>query len=120
MNVLLPEEIFDDVPNTLVLNAEALVQALPNLDVGALLRRVRQNATDDAVQRRSRFLTYLHTRFANLLLSNKGYTAKQAWDTLIQQFQADGCMDTMHPLLNWLRITRTQLAKMIQVRLLHI
>jgi hypothetical protein len=37
MNVLLPEEIFDDVPNTLVLNAEALVQALPNLDVGALL-----------------------------------------------------------------------------------
>jgi hypothetical protein len=71
-NVLLPEEIFDEVPNTLVLNAEALVQALPNLDVGALLPRVRQNTADDAVQRRSRFLTYLPTRFANLLLSNKG------------------------------------------------
>ncbi len=105
MNVILPEEVFDEVPETLVLNAEALVQALPNLAANALLPRVRQNAADNAVQRRSRFLTYFPTRFANLLLNNKGYTPKQAWDILIQQFQAEGCMEVMQPLLNWLRIT---------------
>jgi hypothetical protein len=59
MNVILTEEVFNEVPETLVLNAEALVQALPNLAANALLPRVRQNAADNAVQRRSRFLTYL-------------------------------------------------------------
>jgi hypothetical protein len=105
MNVLLPEEIFDELPETLVYTADTLVQELPNLDVAALFPRIRQNAANEAALRRSRFLTYLPTRFANLILDNKGYTPKQVLYIHIQQFQAEGCMEAMTPLLIWLHIT---------------
>jgi hypothetical protein len=105
VNVVLPETIFDETPNTLVLNAETLIQELPNLAADALLPRVRANDADNAVQRRSRFLTYLPTRFAPLLLNNKGYIPKRVWDILVQRFQEEGCMEQMTPLLNWIRIS---------------
>ena len=104
LTIMLPEEIFDETPDTLVLDAEALVQELPALAIDALLPRVRANAAN-AVQRRTRYLTYLPTRFAPLLLDNKGYSPKRVWDILIQKFQEEGCIELMGPLLNWVRVT---------------
>ena len=104
LNLILPEEIFDETPEMLVYNIDTLNQELPGLDVNALFHRVHTNA-NNAVPWRSRFLTYLPTQFASLILDNKGYSGKRVWTTLIQHFQDDNCLDQMSPLIQWLRLT---------------
>jgi len=98
LNVVLPESIFDETPEILVLNAETPIQELPNFAVDALIPRVRANAAANAVQCKTRILTYLPTRFAPLLLDNIGYSPRRAWDILVQKFQEEGCMEQMQPL----------------------
>jgi hypothetical protein len=104
LNMILPEEIFDETPETLVYNMDTLNQELPGLDMNVLFPRVRANA-NNAVTRRSRFLAYLPTQFASLILDNKGYSVKRVWTTLIQRFQDDNCLDQMSPLIQGLRLT---------------
>jgi hypothetical protein len=104
MNIILPEEIFDETPETLVYNAETLNEELPELGVGEFFPRVRANA-DNAVLRKSRYLMYFPTRYASLLLNNKGYSIKDVWVNLFQRFQDNNIIDQMGPVLAWLRLT---------------
>jgi hypothetical protein len=46
LNLILPEEIFDETPEMLVYNIDALNQELPGLDVNALFHRVHTNANN--------------------------------------------------------------------------
>lgn len=104
LNVLVPETIFDETPETSVYNMETLTNDLPALAEDALFPRVRANAAN-AVTRQSRYLTYLPTRFASMILDNKGYSAKRIWTILVQRFQDDDCLDQMAPLIQWLRLS---------------
>ncbi len=54
---------------------------------------------------RSRYIMYLPAKYAPLLLDNKGYTPKQAFQLLLQAFQDDEVVPDMEPLLNWLRLS---------------
>jgi hypothetical protein len=46
LNLILPEEIFDETPEMLVYNIDTLNQELPGLDVNALFHRVHTNANN--------------------------------------------------------------------------
>lgn len=48
---------------------------------------------------------YLTAKYAALLLDNKGYTPKQAFQLLLQAFQDDQVIQDMEPILNWLHIS---------------
>jgi hypothetical protein len=104
LNIMLPEEIFDETSETLVYNMDTLNQDFPGLDMNSLFPRVHANA-NNATPLRSRFLAYLPIRFASLILDNKGYSVKRVCAMLIQRFQDDNCLDQMGPLIQWLRLT---------------
>jgi hypothetical protein len=48
---------------------------------------------------------YLPSRYVPLLLANKGYTPKQAFDILLQVFQDDNVIQEMELIIMWLRIS---------------
>jgi hypothetical protein len=48
---------------------------------------------------------YLPAKYVPLLLDNKGYTPKQACQILTEAFTIDNVMESMEPLLHWLRIS---------------
>ena len=104
LNVILPEEIFDTTQETLVYNTATLNQALVDLEDGVLFPRVRANANNTVTQQ-SCYLAYLPTRFASLVIDNKGYTVRQMCVTLMQRCQDEGCLNLMNPLMNWLRLS---------------
>jgi hypothetical protein len=107
LNVILPDTLFDETPNTLVYNEDTLIQELPGLDDTALFPRVHANANNanNATNLQSRLITYLPTRYASLVLDNKGYTPKQLWTLLAQRLQDDNVLNQMGPLVTWLRLT---------------
>jgi hypothetical protein len=53
----------------------------------------------------ARHLMYLLTKYAPLLLSNKGYSPKEALNILLASFQANNFANQAVPILNWLRMS---------------
>jgi hypothetical protein len=101
MTVILPNTSFNSAP-CYVYNDATFAAQLPNLNNGDLFPRLTATH-QDAVHIHTRSLMYLPTKYAPLLLDNKGYTLQEAWNVLIPAFQAANSLDTAAPILAWLR-----------------
>jgi len=101
MMVILPNTSFSSVPCH-VYNDATFPTQLPNLNNGDSFPRLTA-AQQDAVPIQTRPLMYLPTKYAPLLLDNRGYTLQEAWNVLIPVFQTDNFLDTAAPILAWLR-----------------
>jgi hypothetical protein len=103
LTVALPATAFNTV-QCYVYNEGRLGIELPNLNDGELFPRVTQ-AIPDTELLATRHIMYLPTKYAPLLLSNKGYTIKEALNILVSSFQATNFLNQAAPILNWLRMT---------------
>jgi hypothetical protein len=92
LNVIIPDELFDETPNTLVYNPDAFAQAYPDLDIAGLFPRIKANAANQADTIWSRYFMFLPNRFVSLVLDNKGYTPKRIYKILIGNSLDVGCM----------------------------
>jgi hypothetical protein len=105
MIVMLPNTALDPTNATWVYDEATLQVELQTLGTSALFPKLNVN-TAGAVPLHSRFMMYLTAKYAALLLDNKGYTPKQAFQLLLQAFQDDQVIQDMKPILNWLRVTK--------------
>jgi len=65
LNVIIPDELFDETPNTLVYNPDAFAQAYPDLDIAGLFPRIKANAANQADTIWSRYFMFLPNRFVH-------------------------------------------------------
>jgi len=100
----IPTTAFDLSPGTWTYNEATLMTELPNLPQDNFFPYTAPN-TANTEELRTRYLMYLPAKYAALLLSSRGYTAKQAWDILQPAIEANNEAGPMQPILNWLRIT---------------
>lgn len=105
MTVAFPASGFELVTNNIWIWDDATFQTeLPNLQEAQLFPKQNANAAN-TVAKRTRRLMYLPSKYVPLLLDNKGYHPKQAFNLLTQAFLDDNVFDTMEPIVTWLRIS---------------
>jgi len=103
VTVAIPATAFGFTPQTYIYNDDTLVTELPNLQNGQLFPRLGNN--ENSTLMRTRYLMYLPTKYAHLLLDNKGYTPHEAWNRLVPAFQNDDLLQAAAPIIMWLRAT---------------
>jgi hypothetical protein len=104
INVLLPDNIFEILPQLYMYDEETLAQELPNMVNGTLFPRgCAQNG--NVIQIAIRPVTYLPTKYAPLLISNRGYTPQEVWGLLLPRLQQDNMLADAAPIVAWLRAT---------------
>lgn len=105
MTVAFPASGFELVPNNVwIWNDATLTVELQNLADAQLFPKQNANAAN-SIARRTRRLMYLPSKYVPLLLNNKGYTPKQAYEILLQAFTDDNVLHDVDPILAWLRIS---------------
>jgi hypothetical protein len=104
MIVMVPNTAFDPTPATWVYDEATLTVELPTLPHGDLFAKLNAN-TPGAVPLRTRPLMFLPSKYATLLLNNKGCLPQQAYQILLHAFHEDNIVADMGPILNWLRIS---------------
>jgi len=101
LTVAIPSTAFNVLQCVTYSNAR-LSTELPHMGNTDLLPRLNANAAD-AVIVQTRSLMYLPSKYAYLLMSNKGYGVKETWTILAPAFQADNFMPHVSPIINWLK-----------------
>jgi len=79
-----------------------LDQELLQTPQGELFPTLGANA---GIALQTRYLMYLPSKYAPLLLSSKGYFVKEAYEILKAAFQADEFLGDAEPILHWLRVS---------------
>jgi len=98
MIVAIRATAFKFTANTWVYNKEALAEQLLVVPHPQLLPRLAAGAAN-AVSLCTRYLMYLPSKYASLLLSNKGYSVREVYQILVTAFQADNFLADAMPIL---------------------
>jgi len=101
--ITLPRTLFNLTPVSYVYDDATLAAEFPQLAPEAVFPR--QVAGPHTTPIRTRYMTYLPTRYAPLFLDNRGVTPKEAWSRLIPALQRDGLLGIATSLVNWLRVS---------------
>jgi hypothetical protein len=78
LTVMVPNTLFDAVPVARVYTEDYLATVLPTQPTDELFPWVT-NANQHGEPLTTRYVTYLPTKYAPLLLDNRGYSIKDAW-----------------------------------------
>jgi len=101
LTIAIPNTSFNIVQCTTYTNAR-LSNELVRIGDNDLLPRLNAGA-QDTVLVQTRSLMYLPSKYAPLVLSNRGYGVKEFWNILAPALQADNLLQHASPIINWLK-----------------
>jgi hypothetical protein len=104
MKVAIPATAFELTANTWVYTEETLAEQLMAVPHPQLLPRIAAAAVNP-VGLRTWYLMYLPSKYASLLLSNKGCEVQEVYQMLLAMFQADNFLAGTTPILTWLTVS---------------